>query len=181
MTPTEALKHEHQVILMVLDAAQREARSIEATGKVSAERVGKFVEFFRNFADRCHHAKEEKHLFTRIADRGVPVEGGPIGVMLAEHEQGRSHVAAIDRALKSASAGDASAAASVREHLEAYVELLRQHIDKEDNVLYIMADRVLAAEDQQELAEAFERIEAEELGEGVHEKYHWLAHELAED
>jgi len=177
MTPIATLKHEHQVILMVLDAAQREARTIEATGKVSVDRIDKLVEFFRNFADRCHHAKEEKQLFIRMADRGMAVEGGPIAVMLAEHEEGRRHIAAIAQSLPRASGGEASAIASVREHLEAYLELLRQHIDKEDNVLYVMADQVLTAEDQQELAEAFERVEAKEMGEGIHEKYHQLAHE----
>ena len=180
MTATETLKHEHQIILMVLDAAEREARSMVATGKVDAERVGKLVEFFRNFADRCHHAKEEDQLFMRMKSRGVPAESGPIFVMLREHEQGRHHVATIAEALAKASAGEAAAVATVRENLLAYAELLRQHIGEEDNILYPMADQILTDEDQQALAEAFERIEAEEMGEGTHEKYHRLAHEVAE-
>jgi hemerythrin-like domain-containing protein len=57
---------------------------------------------------------------------------------------------------------------------------LRQHIDKENNVLYPMGNRVLTEDDQRQLSEAFERVEAEEMGPGVHEKYHQLAHELAE-
>jgi len=60
------------------------------------------------------------------------------------------------------------------------VALLRAHIDKEDNVLFPMADQLLTAADQKELTEAFEKVEAEEIGEGVHDKYHQLAHELAE-
>ena len=62
MTPTETLKHEHRVILLVLDAAEREVASIEKTGKVQADKLQKMLDFFRNFADRCHHAKEEKLL-----------------------------------------------------------------------------------------------------------------------
>ncbi len=177
MKATEILKHEHQVILMVLEAARQEARSIEATGRFDAERVGQFVEFFRHFADRCHHAKEEGHLFVRMSQRGFPVEGGPIAVMLHEHDEGRRHVAAIAEALASPSK---QAAATIRDHLAAYAELLEQHIHKEDNVLYVMADQVLTEQDQRELAEIFERIEAEEMGEGVHERYHQLAHALAE-
>ena len=42
-----------------------------------------------------------------------------------------------------------------------------------------MADQLLSAKDDQALFEAFEKIEAEEMGEGVHEKYHQLAHNLA--
>lgn len=58
--------------------------------------------------------------------------------------------------------------------------MLGQHIDKEDNVLYVMADQMLTPRDQEDLAEALDRIEAEEMGDGVHEKFHQLAHELAE-
>ena len=61
-----------------------------------------------------------------------------------------------------------------------YVRLLRAHINKEDNVLYPMGERILTAEDQQWLAKEFDRVEAEEIGAGVHEKYHQMAHELAE-
>jgi len=179
MTPTETLKHEHEVILMVLDTAQREAETIGATAKVDAERIRKFLDFFLNFADRCHHSKEEKLLFRRMIERGFPSEAGPIAVMLAEHDQGRAHLKAVEESLPAASGGDASATAEVRDHLIGYVELLRQHIDKENNVLYIMADQILTANDQTDLASAFEKVEAEEMGEGTHERFHLLAHELA--
>jgi hemerythrin-like domain-containing protein len=46
-------------------------------------------------------------------------------------------------------------------------------------VLFPMADRVLSREDQEELARAFDNVEAEEMGEGVHERYHRLAHRLS--
>ncbi len=64
-------------------------------------------------------------------------------------------------------------------YLAAYAELLRQHIDKENNVLYEIADHVLTVRDQAELEQAFEKVESQEMGEGTHEKYHQLAHELA--
>jgi len=164
---------------MVLGAAEREARSIQDTGKVHAEELDRMLDFFRNFADRCHHAKEEELLFVKMQERGMPVGGGPIAVMLLEHDEGRQRVKAVAEALPQAREGDAAAIASVRDSLSAYVQLLRAHIDKEDNVLYPMADRLFAPEDQQALTEAFEKVEAEEIGEEVHEKYHQLAHDLA--
>jgi len=179
LTPTETLKHEHQILLLVLGAAEREASSIQSTGKVDAEKVGQMVEFFRNFADRCHHAKEEKLLFARMRERGMPAGGGPIAVMLREHDQGRALVGAVADALPAARDGDASAVAAVCESLLAYAQLLRAHIGKEDNVLYPMADQLLTAQDQDELTGAFEKVEAEEMGEGTHEKFHQLAHDLA--
>lgn len=179
MTATEILKHEHQVILMVLKTAENEARSIKEKNQVRPDVINKLTEFFQNFADRCHHAKEEKYLFERMRLRGIPVENGPIGVMLIEHDEGRGYVKAIIEGVSRAKDGDAKATSEVADHLLDYVDMLRVHIDKEDNVLYPLADRVLTSKDQEELLKAFEKVENEEIGAGVHEKYHQLAHELA--
>lgn len=178
MKPTDTLKHEHKIVLAVLDGAEREARNIQATGKVDTDKVRKIVDFFRTFVDKCHHSKEERRLFPRLEERGVPRGGGPIAVMLYEHAQGRNETAAIADALNKFSGGDAGAAEALAEHLLAYAKLLREHIDKENNILFAIADRVLTPEDQDELSAAFEAIEAEEIGEGVHEQYHQFAHEL---
>ncbi len=180
MTPTETLKHEHQVILMVLDAAERDVETMKATGRVAADRVAAFLEFFRGFADRCHHAKEEDHLFRLMIERGFPSDSGPVAVMLAEHDAGRGRLAAVDAALPAAEQHDPAAVEAVAENLQGYVELLREHIAKEDNILYVMADQMLTEADQAALGEAFERVEAEEMGAGTHERFHQLAHELAE-
>jgi hemerythrin-like domain-containing protein len=178
MTPIEVLMHEHEIILMVLGKAEQEAQRMQESGQVNAEKAEQMVDFIRNFADRCHHAKEEDLLFVRMRERGMPVEGGPIGVMLMEHVEGRRLVKAVAEALPDAAKGDAQAVAAVRDNLRGYVRLLRAHIGKEDNVLYPMADRMLTAEDQQWLANEFDRVEAEEMGSGVHEKYHEMAHSL---
>lgn len=180
MNATDVLKHEHQVILMVLGATEREAQRIQAGRPVDAVTVGKMLDFYREFADRCHHAKEEKLLFVKMAERGMPVEGGPIAAMLHEHTLGRGFLRATGEALPLAGTGDAAAAAAVGENLAGYVRLLQAHIRKEDAILFPMADRLFSDEDQRLLSEAFDRTEAEEIGAGVHETYHQLAHELAE-
>lgn len=179
MTPTETLKHEHQIILLALGAVEREMSQIQAGEPVPEERIGQMIDFVQNFADRCHHAKEEKLLFARMGERGMTVHGGPIGVMLQEHDEGRRLVRAAAGALPQAGAGDASARTALAANLLGFVRLLRAHIDKEDNVLYPMADQILTPADQADLATAFERVEAEEMGEGTHERYHELAHEWA--
>jgi hemerythrin-like domain-containing protein len=180
MTPTELLKQEHQIILRVIAAAEREVEKIGRTGKVDAERVDKIIDFLRNFADRCHHAKEEDILFVMMQEKGMPADSGPIFVMLREHEENRKNVAAMAAALPKATAGEESAVAAVKDNLAEYAARLKSHIAKEDNVLYPMADRLLSADDQRKLAEAFDKVEKEEMGEGVHEKYHHIAEELAD-
>ena len=179
MTATDDLRHEHKIILVIMDAADREARSINATGKVNVATLNKMVDFCRVFIDRCHHGKEEEYLFPKMEEKGVARKQGPIGVMLQEHEAGRQRVKAIAASLPQAGAGDPQTVAALAANLEAYGALLPAHIDKENNVLFPMADRLLSPEDQQGLLQAFARHEAQEIGPGVHEKYHHLAHELA--
>ncbi len=179
MTPTEELKSEHRIILKVLDAAMREVDTIARTGTVREDVVLKIIDFVRNFADACHHAKEEKRLFVKMSERGMPLNAGPLAVMLHEHEEGRRLVKAAADALPLASQGDKHALGILKDGLAGYADLLRTHIGKEDNILYPMADTLLTAADQKALTEAFARVEEVETGAGVHEKYHELAEELA--
>jgi hemerythrin-like domain-containing protein len=180
MGPTSTLRHEHDIILLVLNGIERGAGSLQATLLNDPDWLDTIVDFVRNFADRCHHGKEERHLFTRLEERGIPRAGGPIGVMLQEHEQGRAFIRTVVEATLEAKAADTAALEAASEALLAYVSLLRGHIAKENDVLFVMADQVLTPEDQTELDAAFERVEAEEMGEGTHERYHELAHELGE-
>ena len=178
MTPTETLKREHQIVLLVLGGLERETQKLQAQVPADYEALRKIVDFARNFTDRCHHAKEEKHLFPAMERRGQPADRGPIAVMLLEHAQGRERVKAIAIALPGAEKGDPAARSALLENLTAYITLLRNHIAKEDNVLFPLADRLLTPGDQKALEREFERVEAEEMGEGTHERYHQLAHEL---
>ncbi len=175
-TPTEILKGEHRVIEKVLNGLGRLA---EAPGGTSLEQWAVAIDFLRNFADRCHHLKEEQLLFPALEERGIPREGGPIGMMLTEHEEGRGYVRAMTAALESASGNPLGSLATLQRKAIAYIRLLREHIRKEDEVLFHIADSVLSPEEQAELARAFAEHELAEIGAGVHEKYLKIAEDLA--
>ena len=100
-----------------------------------------------------------------VANHGEPDHSGAIpAIAVAE---------ALPRA-----ASDSAARQTILDNLTRYVQLLRDHIYKEDHILYPMADQLLLPDDQRALEESFERAEREEIGEGVHERYHRIAHEL---
>jgi hemerythrin-like domain-containing protein len=179
LTPTAELTHEHEVVLVVVAAMEREATRIRAGGQIDSESVEKMVLFTREFTDGCHHTKEEKVLFPLLSEK-VPMAVNPVNAMLAEHELGRAHVRTIAQALPEAGSGDPLAALTVASGLEGYAGLLRAHIEKENKVLFPLAERSLGSRDKSGLAAEFERVEREETGEGVHEKYHALARELGE-
>ena len=144
-SPTEVLRDEHRVILRALGLLERATE--RSPGEAWwAEAIG----WLRAFADRTHHAKEEAALFPAMVKAGVPADGGPIAVMLEEHAEGRRLVSAME-------AGAARGAACA-----AYVTLLRAHIDKENEIVFPLADSMLEDRAMQELQRAFESVEAEQ-------------------
>lgn len=175
MEATRILMDEHRVIERVLDALETAAGRLRDGGSVSPVVFSQAAEFIKGFADGCHHKKEEGVLFPAMEAAGVPAEGGPIGVMLAEHQEGRQLTGAMRGAAERLAGGDAGARAELVHAALQYVDLLRQHIAKEDNVLFPMAEQVLPAPAQAEVAEGFRHVEHEETGPGVHQRYLELA------
>jgi len=153
------LRDEHEVILRALSLLERLGQALEATRPLNRTSLGWLVEFFRTFADRCHHGKEEQHLFPALARHDVPVEGGPVGVMLAEHAEGRQLLGVIG----------AGTDREVAEAIRGYVALLRAHIDKENTILFPLAEHILDEDERRRLAAGFAAVEETFLGPGVHD------------
>ena len=180
MRPTEVLMEEHRVIEQVLNCLEQMADRCEAGQPLDTESANQAIDFIRMFADRCHHAKEEDLLFPLMEQKGFPREQGPTGVMLDEHERGRRHVRAMSDAIARIPAGGVIATGMFIEHARAFVQLLRQHIYKEDHCLFPMADQAFSAIDQGELAQSFSKVEHDDLGPDIHEKYLCVADQLAD-
>jgi len=174
MKPTEILSAEHRVIEQVLNVLEKMAAQAEQTGALEKRDASDAVEFFRMFADKCHHGKEEAQLFPAMEAKGFPRDGGPTGVMIHEHEQGRRYVRAMADAIKNDNAKEFA------RNGRAFIELLRQHIQKEDHCLFSMADQAFSPADQASLLAAFEAVERDHMGAGTHEKFLKLANDLAD-
>jgi len=151
-SPTQTLREEHRVILRAIVLLEVAAARLSAGQTLPDGWWEELLEWLRAFADRNHHAKEESYLFPALAQAGVPADGGPVGVMLEEHTEGRALVRAM-------------AEGQVDRRVEAarrYVQLLRDHIDKENGVLLPLTDAVLDSHGQLLLARGFEKVEAEQ-------------------
>ncbi len=177
---TALLKEEHDLILRGLSVLERAAARLAGGHPVAPETLAKLVGFFRNFADRCHHGKEEAMLFPALESAGLPRDGGPTGVMCHEHEDGRALVQGI-AAATARLARDPAAAREVVQHARQFVVLLRAHIEKENNVLFIMADSILPPEDQEALFRRYAQFAEVQNGCRVHEEPAALIRELEAD
>ncbi len=156
----------------MLDVADEVSRRVERGAPVAPEVFSGLVEFFRLFADKCHHGTEEDLLFPAIESKGFPRQAGPVGVMLIEHDQGRAYMKEMAAASEEIAKGNTSAASRWVGAERGYSELLRAHIQKENNILFVMAERALSDDEQAELARGFERVEIDKMGAGTHERLH---------
>lgn len=173
--PTEELKEEHRLIERMLAIASAAADKLDRGESVDPEVFEGAAEFFREFADKCHHAREERLLFQRMVEKGMPSDSGPIAVMLHEHEEGRAHVRSIAELAKGKRL-ESDRRELVR-HVREYVDLLTHHIQKEDNILYSIADDMLAPEDVDSLEKEFREVEEKVIGPGVHQRYQRMIEE----
>lgn len=176
--PSVVLRAEHLTILRVIEILGRlVTRSEQGKGfeRLAFERC---VEFFRLFADACHHAKEEDLLFPLLEARGIPREGGPIGVMLYEHGLARQYTKEMADALDALGDGEENAESRFHAAAYEYIDLLRNHIHKEDNVLFEMGDRVMSDDDQTTLCNRFCEASCQAFGGKTREELMQIADEL---
>jgi hemerythrin-like domain-containing protein len=172
---TSDLRKEHDAILQVLGILDKMVSAKEIEESARLQYYGEMVYFLKIFADKCHHGKEENYLFTDLVKQGMAKEGGPVGVMLREHQQGREYIALMSKSLESKDFAVFKAAAV------NYRDLLISHINKENNVLFAMADKILDEARQDELFKNFEEHEESVVGHGVHEKLHAMIDRWSEE
>jgi hemerythrin-like domain-containing protein len=178
---TQILRKEHDAILRMIEVSEQTAQQLDRGEDVPAEALSNLQEFFQIFADRCHHGKEEDLLFPLLEKKGLPAREGPVGVMLMEHEEGRTLVRGMAEAARAYASGNRAAGKQWAEAARKYATLLQQHIMKENEVLFVMAEQLLSDAEQQQLAKAFENLEIEKIGAGTHERLHAVMHKLVEE
>ena len=152
-SPTQILKDEHKNILKIADALTEECDALESGKKLNKDFFSNAVEFVREYADRFHHAKEEDILFKELCKPEAEMHCNPVEQMLCEHNLGRNFVKGMEEALKD---GDKE---KVIENARGYAQLIQEHINKEDNILYPMADEALNENSKKSMLKEFEKAE----------------------
>lgn len=170
---TQDLRKEHDSILYVLEIVGKMMASDSKKDIEKTEYYKELIYFLKIFADKCHHGKEENYLFEVI--NPLHKDEGLIKEMLEEHVEGRQYIALMDEALKTKDLDKFNTNAI------NYSQLLKNHIEKENCVLFPLADKLLEEKTQDELFERFEKYEEKVIGYGIHEKLHAMIHRWAEE
>lgn len=176
--PIHTLIHEHVTIMKVVDAMDVLRQGLDAGASLDAPLFREIIEFMREFADRCHHAKEEDLLFPAMVGLGVPESGCPIGGLKGEHAQGRDLVTLLEKGVDMHATDSERAREIVVEAVKGVVKLYPNHIWKEDEMVFPMAEKLFNEGQLGHLNEAFEQAE-QTLG-SDHHLYETFAEELGQ-
>lgn len=174
MNPIEDLTKEHGPVKLMLRILEKASDQLESGQEMNTADMENAIAFIREFADKCHHGKEENLLFPAMREKNIPEEISLIDIFIEEHKTGREFVKNMADAIAEKDN------AKFIENARGYVALLDQHIDKENGVLFPMADKSLSADMQKELEAGFEDVEKNIIGEGRHEELHAIVHNLKE-
>jgi hemerythrin-like domain-containing protein len=158
MKSTKLLMAEHETILEALHILEAISNETEHGKPWDEAEIGTLLTFLREFADGSHHVKEEAILFPALMQAGMAIQEGPLRVMAYEHERGRALIAAMDDAL---SRGDKH---DFVMYARRYIQLVTEHIEKENYVLFDMADQKLTDDEDQKIAEEFEHFDQNIVG-----------------
>jgi hemerythrin-like domain-containing protein len=178
MDPIETLMSEHRAIERVLDALVAFADDVERSDTTDKQELSRFVTFVGEFADAGHHGKEEDILFKAMVEGGFPSEDGPIGVMLREHDEGRAFVGILHERAHQDAAWSEADRRQIGATARQFADLLRSHIEKEDEILYPMARHHLGHEAFNGVGAACARFDALRERDGIAHRMRALGEEL---
>jgi len=178
MKATQQLKEEHEEIKILLNIMEKISKEVGGGKILNTEHFGKILEFVKGFADKNHHGKEETILFPAMQAKGISLKGGPIGVMIHEHDLGRDFIKSLTQSFEAYKLNITAGTLQMFASMLNYVNLLRSHIEKENNILFNMADKVLNEQEQDELFSEYEKIESEVVGKNKMDEYRKLLKEL---
>jgi hypothetical protein len=168
---SDLLMNDHQKTETVLEAV---GRALSDPATPPADLMRDAARYFLEYVDGCHNKKEENHLFPLIEQRGIPRQGGPLAVMLSEHEQSRAILPRLLGLIDAYAGGRTAVLGDLRQVFDEYSSLLKNHYWKENDILYPMARRVMTAADQDTVIAGIEATEAA-LGPNARARYYALA------
>jgi hemerythrin-like domain-containing protein len=152
MKSTDFLIQEHKVILRSLDVLDAMAVVAGAGGSVDASDIYELMNFLRWFADAHHQAKEERVLFPALKSAAVSQERS-VDHMMFEHTLERGLIEELEKDVRLSEWKEFEARAN---HLSS---TLRNHIYKEDHLLFEAADSLLSPQQDNAVFDALNRFD----------------------
>ncbi len=177
---TTSLRRDHDLIEKVIKSMEATIQLLSDGKQIPESILLPVIDFTKNFTDVCHHSKEEKSLFPALEQAGLPSNMGPVAMMLMDHERSREIGTQMEQSAKEyLSSGDST---KLINDMHQYVEHITEHLWKENNKLFMMAEarlQYVSEKVDKELNE-IEESKLKELGKS-RKHYEDLAENLSKD
>jgi hemerythrin-like domain-containing protein len=125
---------------------------VESTEPIVPEDAAILLRFLRTFGDQYHHIKEEGVLFPVLL-RTSQAQEGPLRHLLFEHNQERSLIEGLDEAVRTKKGSEFLAFAN------RLTSRIRNHIEKEDGILFPILEGLLSKEQDDKVSAEFEKLQ----------------------
>jgi hemerythrin-like domain-containing protein len=169
MKPTEDLMYEHKAIKVILNVMSNISSSIKEKKVFYTNDVEKIVDFLSVYVDKCHRSKEEEVFYPALLLSKSPIEN--IGLIINEHSMGKGYLAEISCCVENCKIGSSFSGERIADCMANYVQLIQEHIQKEENEYFPMANKALSGEAQKEISKQFKQINDEFVGLDIHTRY----------
>ncbi len=177
---TVSLRRDHELIEKVIKAMESTIQLLTDGKQIPESILLPVIDFTKNFTDVCHHSKEEKSLFPALEQAGLPSNMGPIAMMLIDHQRSREIGTQMEKSAQEyLSSGNSE---KLVNDMQQYVEHITEHLWKENNRLFMMAEarlQYVSEKVDKELNE-IEKSKLVELGK-TREHYEQLAENLTKN
>ncbi|KUO49045.1 MAG: hemerythrin [Desulfitibacter sp. BRH_c19] len=179
MKSIDLMVHEHTYIKRMLTVIRKYCLKILNHKQINYADFYKAIDFVRNYADKHHHSKEEDILFKRV-NQEVDNNAAKSSItgMFIEHDSGRLFIQNLERAVGEVENGNMDARLDIIGNAIAYTDLLNRHIDKEDNVIYVFAEKNLSQAGREYVEEYSREVENSATSKKIQKNYIDLLEEL---
>jgi hemerythrin-like domain-containing protein len=175
MKPIGPLMREHRLIERMISLISSELKRISETNKANVEFLIVAVDFFRTYADRTHHGKEESILFRELAKKQLSAEHKRImNELIEEHVYGRKLVSKLADAAESYGGSSANAYTDIKACLEELIAFYPAHIEKEDKHFFYPCLEYLSKQEQDIMLQEFWEFDRKM----IHERYQRAVEEI---
>jgi len=178
MKPTEDLKSEHKAITLMLNIMSNISKSIKDKKVFYTNDVEKIVDFLFVYVDKCHRNKEEAVFYPALLMTEYPADKMPVGQIINEHAIGKGYLDEIMSCVVTCKLGSSFSCERIADCITNYVQLIQNHIQKEENDYFPEANKVLSDEAQHEISKQFKHIDDEFVDFGIHNRYDELLKSL---
>ena len=177
---TVSLRRDHDLIEKVIKSMEVTIQLLEGGKQIPDSILNPVIDFSKNFTDVCHHSKEEKALFPALEQAGMPSNMGPIAIMLMDHQRSRELAKFMEESAKEYL--NSGSSKNLIDYMRQYVEHVTEHLWKENNRLFLMAEARLQYVSQKvnkELTD-IEESKLKEIGK-TRDQYERLVENLTQD